>query len=38
MNGEIKISGKWAFYFYDTYGIPVEIFELVVNEWLRRNA
>jgi hypothetical protein len=33
---EGKLSGKWAYHFSDVHGVPVDIFELKVNEILRR--
>lgn len=35
-DGEIMISGEFAFYMYDTLGIPPEVTERCINEILKR--
>ena len=34
IEGKHYISGKFAFYMFQTYGIPPEILEDIINEWL----
>lgn len=34
-DGKVKISGKWAFYWYAQYGVPPEIFAGWVEDHLR---
>ena len=37
-DGKIMISGKVAFHFYDTHGLPTEVTEWAVNNWRYREG
>ena len=36
-NGKGWINGKLAFYFFNTFGFPVELFEEMVNDFFKRH-
>lgn len=36
-NGRWYISGKWAFFFEHTYGIPKELLQEYVNIWKKKS-
>ena len=35
-DGEIKLSGEWAFHAYDTHGIPAEVLARAFQQECRR--
>jgi len=37
IDGELKISGEFAFYMFSVHGIPPEYLEINVNKWLSNN-